>query len=77
MGTREFAIAKKGKEDIVRRMFLDPKKEYLVLERTKYEDSSEVLGLKTESGNKLSYDASFFDIRELPEDLSERVLEDK
>ncbi len=77
METREFAIAKKGMEDDVRRMNLDPKREYPIFERINYEDSPEVLSLETESGNKLPYDASLFDIiTKESDDSSEMALDD-
>ena len=69
MKSIESAIAKKGMEDDVRRMCLNPKEEYLILKRINYENSPDVLGLKTESGKTLYYCASLFDIIESPKDL--------
>lgn len=76
MKSIEFAIPKKGIEDVIRGMNLDPDREYEICERTKYRNSFDVLGLKTENGKKVYHLASLFDIIREPVGSSERVLED-
>lgn len=62
-----YAIPKKSMKDSIIGMNLDPDKRYEIYNKIKYEDSSIVLELKTESGKVLPYCASFFDVE--PVDL--------
>ena len=62
-----YATPKKGMEEVIGRMNLDPSRMYEIYGVISGGDSPGVLELKTECGNILPYCASFFDVE--PADL--------